>query len=82
MKLREDLISSRPHEPFFGDGLPSGPQILLSTAHDEEGLFATADLNAVYKYLRGGSGLRLPRHWHDYMPHELASPVPFLERNL
>ena len=80
VKLREELISSRPHEPFFGDDLPSGPQILLSTPHDEEGLFATANLRGVYSYLRGGAGLRLPPHWREYMPHELPFPVPFLDR--
>ena len=74
-------MQGRPMEPKLPYPLPSGPQILESTPNDEEGLFATADLPAVYRYLRGGKSLRLPPHWQDVLPHEIEASVPFLEKS-
>ena len=57
-------------EPLGPSPCPTGPEILASTPEDVDGLFQTADLSAVYNYLRGGKGLELPPHWHLAMPHE------------
>lgn len=75
VNLRDDLVSSRPMEPVPSHDLPSGP------ADDDGGLFSTADLSSCYRYLRRGKGLNLPQHWHRFMPLEVPSTVPFLERD-
>ena len=69
VNIRKNLIDGRPMEPMIPSPSPTGPEILMSTPEDEEGLFASADLGSVYKYLRGGKGLALPDHWREYMPH-------------
>ena len=79
-QLRGELVSSRPFDPLSPMTLPTGPEILDATPNDQQGLFATADLPAVYKYLRRGKGLKLPPHWQPYMPHELPETIPFLEQ--
>ena len=71
VNIRGDLIQGRPMEPLIPSPCPLGPEILSSTPEDVEGLFATADLSSVYRYLRGGKGLQLPPHWRPYMPHEV-----------
>ncbi|CAL1147475.1 unnamed protein product [Cladocopium goreaui] len=71
VNIRGDLIQGRPMEPLIPSPCPLGPQILSSTPEDVEGLFATADLGSVYRYLRGGKGLQLPPHWRPYMPCEV-----------
>lgn len=79
-QLRGELVSSRPFDPLPPMRLPTGPEILDATPNDQQGLFATADLPAVYTYLRRGKGLKLPPHWQPYMPHELPETIPFLEQ--
>ena len=70
MKHRDALLSSCPnYEMKIPMNLPIGPEIFARHTFDDEheALFATANLPSVVEYLRGGTGLKLPKQWKDLL---------------
>lgn len=67
VKIREDLANSRASR-FPPDPLPSGHDIVARMGPDQEGLFVNANFLPVIKYLRYGSGLKLPQRWKEILP--------------
>ena len=69
VRLRGDFLQSR--ETFLDklpmNGIPPGPDSVYRTNFDQDGLFKSAELRSVYLYLRGGTGLKLPKEWRAYM---------------
>ncbi len=64
--LREDLVNSRVDHDWPSP-TPAGVDTLMATPPDD-GLFRSADLLAVFRYLRGGKRLNLPKHWKEIIP--------------
>ena len=66
VRLREDLVASRIHHSYPSP-VPPGVETVDATPLDQ-GLFSTANLMDVVKYLRYGKNLNLPDHWKAIIP--------------
>ena len=68
VRLRGEFLQSR--ESFLYKlpmGIPPGPDTVYRTKFDHDDLFKSAELRSVCVYLRGGTGLKLPKEWKAYM---------------
>ena len=66
VRLREDLVGSRIHHSY-PEPVPPGVDTVNATPLDQ-GLFSTANLMEVVKYLRYGKNLKLPDYWKAIIP--------------
>ena len=70
-----DLARTCRGKPTFPEPLPSAVDSFGTMEYGKDAeLWAFADLQSVFRYLRGGKHLRIPAEWRDLIPRSFPAP--------